>query len=161
MVKANSIEELKSATQGSDCEVNVKGEQNGSQADSSSSSGSGSTKQTERKHQKHLATWIDTVVDVQWTHTPNELWGSTPYQGKVRKDCGTKPGVPDVMIYDQPPGTDYRGVAIELKRPDGVPSDVTESQQEWLDALDERGWYTEVAYGSDEAVEILEELYNA
>jgi Holliday junction resolvase RusA-like endonuclease len=37
MVKANSIEELKSATQGSDCEVDVEGEKEHRQVESSSS----------------------------------------------------------------------------------------------------------------------------
>lgn len=145
-------EQLKEMVEDSDAEIK------GDLPDTGKSESGGSLEQHERRHQIKVATWIDATLDVTWNHTPNEIFGKTPVEGAIRKKCGVKAGVPDVMIFDSPPEGDYDGVAIELKRPDGYPSDVTDSQQEWLDALEGCGWLTKVCFGADEAISFIKDL---
>jgi hypothetical protein len=144
-----------------DSEASIKGDVDTDTGGQNTSDGSVSRSQPERKEQIALATWIDTTLNVRWEHTPNELWGKTPVEGAIRKKSGVKAGSPDVKIYNSPNNDDhYCGVAIELKKPNGYPSDVTDSQEEWLEDLEGCGWYTEVCFGADEAIKTLSELYN-
>ena len=76
---------------------------------------------------------------------------------KYMKKQGVKPGVPDVLIFDIP-GHTCNGIAIELKRSNGVPSDVRDTQKKWLTELESRDWLTKVAFGADDAIEWLKEL---
>lgn len=69
------------------------------------------------------------------------------------KQEGVQAGVPDLLIFDAPPAHPGKvGVALEMKRRDGRPSDVREEQQEWLQALEARGWVVMVGYGRDDAL---------
>ena len=66
---------------------------------------------------------------------------------------GVKRGVPDMLFFDPPPlHPECIGMAVELKRTDGVPSDISPRQTVWLDRLRKRGWYATVAYGYLDAV---------
>lgn len=62
---------------------------------------------------------------------------------------GLTKGVPDIecMVAIAP----YTGLHIELKKPDGVPSDVTVEQKEMMARMISCGRKCVVAYGADEA----------
>lgn len=64
--------------------------------------------------------------------------------GKLRA-LGTKPGVPDLMVFR--PYRGWTGLAVELKSATGTVSD---NQQEWLSALKEDGYLTAVCRSLDE-----------
>lgn len=106
-----------------------------------------------------LAQWLDlTVGELGWMHTPNE--GRRNWRtGHSLRAQGMRRGVPDVLIFALPSmGGDWRGVAIELKREDGVPSDVSEDQRQWLAHLEACGWLTKVCFGADQAIKWLQSL---
>ena len=110
---------------------------------------------TEFQEQVKLAQYLD-YNNYCWIHVPNGGNRDAKTGAKMKKQ-GVKPGVPDVLIFDAYPlGF---GIAIELKRKNGNPSDVNESQKEWLEKLSKRGWLTKVAFGADEAIDWLEELF--
>lgn len=73
---------------------------------------------------------------------------------------GCEPGAPDLVITQRPPGLHgIAAIAIEMKRRNGVPSDVRPEQREWLGHLTEQGWRTAVCFGADDAIALLEGLY--
>jgi len=86
---------------------------------------------------------------VLWWHTPNgeKRDGIT---ASILKGMGTKPGVPDFLLYDT--GTGYLH-ALEVKAKDGYLSD---SQKGWMDRFtaSPTGRYA-VARSVDDAVQIL------
>lgn len=69
------------------------------------------------------------------------------------KQAGMKRGVPDVVL--PVPSRDYHGCFVELKRRDGVPSDLSPEQAWWIERLTEAGYKAAVAFGWAEAVAIL------
>ena len=72
---------------------------------------------------------------------------------------GVERGVPDLLIIDSPPHRPhFVGVALELKRVNGRPSDLRPEQREWLERFDARGWASAVAYGADAAIDWLRTL---
>ena len=74
--------------------------------------------------------------------------------GTLRKNraIGVRKGFPDLCVVT---GSGIV-VFLEMKRRDGVPSDVSREQQEWIDALNADGIPTAVACGFLEAVACLE-----
>jgi len=119
-------------------------------------------KMTEDQEQQALAAWLD-AKGLLWCHVPNGGSRNVREAAKLKR-MGVKPGVPDVLIFERPHQSKGRlpfakhGVAIELKRADGGPSDVRDSQRRWLDALYDRGWLCKVAFGADDAIVWLESL---
>lgn len=111
---------------------------------------------TEAQEQARLARWLDRR-GVCWTHVPNGGARNAVTGAKLKRE-GTKPGVPDVLIFDRPPGRERCGVAIELKRQNSTDSAVRPEQRKWLRDLDARGWVAFVARGADEAIAELEGL---
>ena len=79
-------------------------------------------------------------------------------EASMLKAEGVKSGVPDLLIFSVPDGGDFRGVALEMKRANGKPSDLRKSQREWLDRLKGLGWATVVGYGAKDAIKKLREL---
>ena len=73
--------------------------------------------------------------------------------GSRRRAEGVKSGVPDVECPISAGG--FSGLHIELKRLDGVPSDVSPSQKRWIERLRKCGRRAEVAYGCEEAWKII------
>lgn len=66
-----------------------------------------------------------------------------------RKAEGLTAGVPDIeCMVARPP---YTGLHIEMKRPDGVPSDVSDDQLKMMRRLIACGRRCVVAYGCDQA----------
>jgi len=86
--------------------------------------------------------------------------GLRPGRGGVSlRAQGVERGVPDLLIIDRPPHRlDFVGVALELKRTNGKPSDLRPEQREWLERFDSRGWASAVAYGADAAIGWLRSL---
>lgn len=78
-------------------------------------------------------------------------------EAAMLKAEGVQQGVPDLLIFTPPPGGGV-GVALEMKRRDGKPSDLRKSQQEWLTKLQGLGWHTIVGWGAMDAIEKLREL---
>jgi hypothetical protein len=72
-------------------------------------------------------------------------------EAKRLKAAGYKKGFPDVFVYE--PRGAFHGLAIELKKEKG--GRVSQSQKEWKQALEERGFKATIAKGYDEAVTIL------
>ena len=68
------------------------------------------------------------------------------------KRQGVKAGVPDLCL--PVPKGNYHGLYIELKAKDNRPS---AKQKEWLQALDEQGYFTAVCWGWQRAKDAVEE----
>ena len=109
----------------------------------------------EDEEQRTVARFLD-LLGFRWCHVPNGGSRNKIEAAKL-KGLGTKPGVPDLLVFDAPPGGDWVGVAIELKRVKG--GRLSDEQREWLDALSERGWLTRMCKGADEAIKFLREVY--
>ncbi len=73
--------------------------------------------------------------------------------GARRQAEGVKAGVPDVECVL--PAKGFTGLHIEFKRADGVPSDVSAKQREWLERLRKCGRKAEVAFGAEQAWQII------
>ena len=133
---------------------------------------------TERDEHQAVADALN-ASGVLWLHVPNEQ----PLMGALRRvladsigsargnelaakigavvgamlnRMGRKKGFPDFIVFDPPPRySGAPGVVIELKRRDGKRSDVSKEQAAWLDVLKDRRWIGAVAYGADDALDLL------
>ncbi len=113
-----------------------------------------SYKPTESEIQKALLEWT-TWMSRQYPelsllyHIPNE--GKRSYfTGAKMKAEGLKSGVPDLCL---PVARGiYHGLYIEMKRPGNKPTD---NQRWWLEALTHQGYRADVAYSTDEAINII------
>jgi len=83
-------------------------------------------------------------------HVPNERKCSN-VEGRLLKLAGVKSGVPD-LVLPVARGS-YHGLYIELKTPEGKPTD---NQEWWLRELNKEGYCAVVCYGWEEAVKCLE-----
>lgn len=116
----------------------------------------------EAREQRALAKWLDGRFPGLWFHPPNG-GARHPTVANYLKQEGVKPGVPDVMIvlpfvY----GSRYVGMAIEMKRPKQEGSKwsrPSNEQRGWLSQLARVGWYTTVAFGAEQAIEIVQRVY--
>lgn len=70
--------------------------------------------------------------------------------GRFRAE-GVRAGVPDLHIVTRAPGAPA-GAVIEMKRQDGVPSDVSPEQRRWLAVYASVGVATLVAFGWERAI---------
>jgi SOS response regulatory protein OraA/RecX len=121
------------------------------------------TAPTEYEEQIKLAEYLD-MKGYLWCHVPNGGNRDAKTGAKMKRQ-GVKPGVPDVLIFENPMDIkrnlnlqSSRNIAIELKRENGSMSDLRDTQREWLQKLQERGWFVRVAFGADEAIDWLESL---
>lgn len=110
---------------------------------------------TETSEQMALVRWLRRHRLV-FCHVPN---GGLRLKSEARKlkAMGTQAGVPDILVFSPPPGGEFVGAAIELKRIGGG-RPATPSQREWLTRLSDLGWATTVARGHREAEEWLVSL---
>ncbi len=109
-----------------------------------------STVPHESYEQIKLATWL-WKKGIKFTASANG--GSrNAIEGAKFKRMGVSPGFPDVEI--PLPVKPYHGLYIELKRVKG--GKVSDVQQEWLDYLNDKGYYACVAKGFEHAKEIVE-----
>ena len=72
--------------------------------------------------------------------------------GKLKAE-GVKPGVEDVMLLV--PRGQFRGLLIEMKRVNAVPSDVKPEQRAWHDAHRARGFCVWVCKGFEDARRVV------
>lgn len=88
---------------------------------------------------------------LRFTATMGGLYTSTK-QARMAKASGLERGVPDLLIFEAPEGAQFVGVALEMKRAGGRPSDLRKEQREWLRALEVLGWRSLVGYGAEDAL---------
>jgi hypothetical protein len=100
---------------------------------------------TEDKEQILLAVWL-TKKGIKFTASANGGKRNLLEALKFKR-MGVSAGFPDIEI--PLPIAPYHGLYIELKRQKG--GKLSESQIEWLNYLNEKGYYAVVARGFDEA----------
>lgn len=85
---------------------------------------------------------------------PNGTAAVSLAEASRAKRTGRKKGVPDMFLPIA--GNGYHGLFIELKRTGGIPCDVKPEQSIWLKKLNAQGYRAVVAYGWQDAVDIIE-----
>lgn len=75
------------------------------------------------------------------------------------KATGVKAGVSDIFVPFQRHG--MAGLFIEMKRADGVPSDVSDKQQEFGEAMQRQGYGFVVCFGWIQAANVLKQYFDA
>lgn len=119
---------------------------------------------TEYQECADLARWLNRRA-VAYTHVP--MGGKRDKkEAAILARIGTKPGVPDYLIFSPPVSVDEslppplhspaRGVAIEMKRRRG--GRVSKAQSEWMETLRACGWVAFVAHGARDAIGHLEAM---
>jgi len=78
----------------------------------------------------------------------------TPFERYKMKYLGSKPGVPDVMIFT--PNKHYNGLAIELKVGYNKPS---ENQKNWLKWLEQSNWKALWLNDFDECINTIDNYF--
>lgn len=76
-----------------------------------------------------------------------------PHQAVMAKRSGMRRGYPDVFL--PVPSHGFHGLFIEMKRKDGVQSDVKPEQREWLAALRDQGYHAVVCFGWENAAQVI------
>lgn len=127
---------------------------------------------TEHDEQKELFAWIEQSpmsirAEAKMAFAiPNfsGRLGKTPPIAAIRqaqklKAEGRKAGVPDVFLPVARGGS--HGLFVEMKRGDGIPSDVSREQREWSAALMEQGYLVRTCYGFEQAREVITEYLTA
>ena len=76
-------------------------------------------------------------------------------QAVKMKASGYKKGFPDLFIYE--PVGRFHGLAIELKVRGNYAS---KEQKEWIEGLNEKGYFAQVCTGYDEAIGCIEHYLN-
>jgi hypothetical protein len=90
-------------------------------------------------------------------HPVNE--GNMPVQYRAKlKAKGMKNGIPDIILLS--PGAKHSYGVIELKRANGVFSDLTKEQKENLEQAHGEGGFAAVAFGYDAAIAALVEYFS-
>jgi len=88
-------------------------------------------------------------------HIPNG-GNRNPREGAKFKRMGVLPGMPDLMFFNpisNDSGIVYCGLALELKTQKGK---LRPNQQDRLSELKQCDWHCKVAYGFDQAKEIVD-----
>lgn len=83
-------------------------------------------------------------------HIPNERAGKL---ARIALNLmGVKKGVSDYLLFR--PYGGFVGMALEFKATGKTPSSVSKEQEAWLGKFRICGWFTGVAFGVDQAIEI-------
>ena len=106
------------------------------------------------------------IIVVRALRQAGILFASVPNGGRrdarearMLKASGVVAGVPDLLIFTRPPLQPEKcGVALEMKRSNGKPSNISKAQAEWLDRLEKIGWVCLVGYGAQNAFEGLRKM---
>lgn len=112
--------------------------------------------------QIEVASWLSsTELDRDWLHPPLEQFSARWAKQMAKK--GARSGWPDIIIF-RPTKTGFKGVGIELKRPDrqreGKPrAGLSRNQTERLDRLTTFGWFTAVAYSFEQVKALVTHHY--
>ena len=104
---------------------------------------------TEHQEQTLLISWLERM-GIRFYAIPNGQYKNRATAAKFKRE-GLKSGVPDVCLPI--PTKSYHGLYIELKRKKG--SRVSATQVEWLGYLRSVGYYADIAYGFDEARDMV------
>ena len=96
--------------------------------------------------QKACASYLNKYTKHVWVHVPNEAKRSYKLAKHLQQQ-GMKGGLPDILIFDSL-------MAIELKAKKNKP---TQSQIEWLKALEGAGWRVCWVNNFDEFLDILKQ----
>jgi hypothetical protein len=88
-----------------------------------------------------------------FSHISNE-GKRTPFERYKMKYLGSKPGLPDIMIFT--PNKHYNGLAIELKVGYNKPSD---NQKDWLGWLENAKWKALWLNDFDDCIEIIDNYF--
>lgn len=111
---------------------------------------------SEGQEQALLFKWasfnLGTMPELKWMyHVPNGGARDIITASRLKAE-GVKSGVPDICLPVARQG--YHGLYIELKVKRNKPS---ETQKEWLKALTEQGYKTEVCYGWESAAHTVKQ----
>jgi len=113
------------------------------------------TSPSEEQEQRTVADYLD-WLNIVWCHPPNGGKRSKSEAARFQL-IGVKPGVPDILIFSQPPKLpNVRGVWIEMKKVRGPKP--TESQSQWHSDLGECNWVGRVCYGAEDALTFIKSL---
>lgn len=77
----------------------------------------------------------------------------SPHQAVMAKKGGMKKGYPDVFLPVA--ANSWNGLFIEMKRKDGIPSDIKKEQRNWLTDLETQGYRALVCFGWEEAAKAI------
>ena len=110
----------------------------------------------EHDEQAALFAWADAAQgehpELAMLHaTPNGGYRPMATAAKLKAE-GVKAGYPDISL-DVPCGR-FHGLRIELKRANHS-NGPTPAQKEWIDALRNYGYAAVIAYGADEAINVI------
>lgn len=115
---------------------------------------------TEDQEQRTVCEWLD-LHGIVYCHVPNG-GARKRVEAAILQGLGVKKGFPDLVIFTPPPrDNEHRGLVIEMKRKGRQKEKnggVTDEQQDWLIKLSALGWFTNVCYGADDAIDLLERL---
>lgn len=104
---------------------------------------------TEEVEQIKLAVWL-AKMGIRFTASANG--GKRNYWEAVKfKRMGVSAGYPDIEV--PLPSGPYHGLYLELKRQSG--GKISAQQQDWLNYLNEKGYWAKVAYGFEDAKRIV------
>lgn len=94
------------------------------------------------------------VPDLAWMHAIPNGGGRSAKQGADLKAEGVKGGVADVFL--PVPRMGFHGLYIEMKKADGVPSNVSKEQLDFGRFVTERGYLWYVCFGWKQAAGLIE-----
>lgn len=104
--------------------------------------------------------WFDKFLwqkGYRWFHCPNGGHRSAVVGAKFKR-MGVKAGILDIIIPMA--RSSYHGLVIELKRVDGKLSDVSDSQNDWINWFKNQQWRVEVAFGFEHAKAIVLQYFS-
>ena len=109
----------------------------------------------ESEEQERIFQWKDYFIkkypDLEYLYAiPNGEYRPPTTAARLKRQ-GVKAGVSDIHLPIK--RGDYIGLWIELKV---KPNRPTEKQRQWLDGMTAHGHYAVVAYGADEAIDVIE-----
>ncbi len=112
---------------------------------------------SEHDHQCLLFRWADAMSNgrpelSELFAVPNGARTSMRTAKKLKAE-GLKKGIEDIILLI--PRGGFHGLLIELKKADGVASDVSPDQRSWHDVHRARGYCVDVCFGWRRAVEAL------
>lgn len=84
---------------------------------------------------------------------PNGMAASSLKEARKIKREGMRPGVVDTCL--PVPRGRYHGLFLEMKRSNGVPSDLTANQRWWIERLTAQGYLATWAPGWEKASQII------
>ena len=107
---------------------------------------------SEHDEQYKLFSWTRYRPELRWMFAiPNGGYRTKATAGKMAAE-GLKAGIADVFVPI--PSKDYHGLFIEMKF---GRNKLTELQQEFFEYATQQGYCCKVAYGAEQAIEIIDE----